>query len=139
MAYEYEIKSGQRVYIENTNGYLYKSTVININEYREPSMRVSLQVDGIEDIVFTGLENIKIMEDKKMTFETLTVIELLLSASNYPEDKCDKIRDELSTMDKKTKAFNKISDVIKKAKFYDRDTALDVIEIVDELEDTNNE
>ena len=70
-----------------------------------------------------------------MTFETLTVIELLLSVSNYPEDKCDKIRDELSTMDKKAKAFNKISDVIKKAEFYDRDTALDVIEIVDELEE----
>ena len=70
-----------------------------------------------------------------MTFETLTVIELLLSVSNYPEYKCDKIRDELSTMDKKSKAFNKISDVIKKAEFYDRDTALDVIEIVDELED----
>ena len=64
MAYDYEIKSGQRVFIENTNGQLYKATVININEYREPSMRVSLQVDGIEDIVFTGLENIKIMEDK---------------------------------------------------------------------------
>ena len=74
-----------------------------------------------------------------MTFETLTVIELLLSVSNYPEDKCDKIRDELSTMNKKSKAFNKISDVIKKAEFYDRDTALEVIEIVDELEDTNNE
>lgn len=43
-----------------------------------------------------------------MTFETLTVIELLLSVSNYPEDKCDKIRDELSTMDKKTKAFDKL-------------------------------
>ena len=64
MGYEYEIKSGQRVYIEDTNGNLYKATVININEYREPSMCVSLQVDGIEDIVFTGLENIKIMEDK---------------------------------------------------------------------------
>ena len=70
-----------------------------------------------------------------MTFETLTVIELLLSASNYPEDKCDKIRDELSTMDKKAKAFNKISDVIKNYEFYDRDTALEVKEIVDELED----
>ena len=43
-----------------------------------------------------------------MTFETLTVIELLLSVSNYPEDKCDKIRDELSTMDKKAKAFDEI-------------------------------
>ena len=74
-----------------------------------------------------------------MTFETLTVIELLLSVSNYPEDKCDKIRDELSTMDKKTKAFNKISDVIKKAEFYDRDTALDIIEIVEDLEDKQND
>lgn len=70
-----------------------------------------------------------------MTFETLTVIELLLSASNYPEDKCDKIREELSTMDKKAKAFNEILDVIKKAEFYDRDTALDIIEIVEDLED----
>ena len=48
-----------------------------------------------------------------MTFETLTVIELLLSVSNYPEDKCDKIRDELSTMDKKAEAFNKIRNVDK--------------------------
>ena len=46
-----------------------------------------------------------------MTFETLTVIELLLSVSNYPEDKCDKIRDELSTMDKKAKAFDEIRSV----------------------------
>lgn len=70
-----------------------------------------------------------------MTFKTLTVIELLLSVSNYPEDKCDKIRDELSTMDKKVKALDKIFDVIKKTEFYDRDTALEVKEIVDELED----
>ncbi len=52
-----------------------------------------------------------------MTFETLTVIELLLSASNYPEDKCDKIRDELSTMDKKAKAFDEVKEfIIKKLK-----------------------
>lgn len=49
-----------------------------------------------------------------MTFETLTVIELLLSASNYPEDKCDKIRDELSTMDKKAKAWDKHLETVKK-------------------------
>lgn len=42
---------------------------------------------------------------------------------------------ELKDVYHKAKAFNKISDVIKKAEFYDRDTALDVIEIVDELED----
>ena len=52
-----------------------------------------------------------------MTFETLTVIELLLSVSNYPEDKCDKIRDELSTMDKKAKAFDEVKEfIIKKLK-----------------------
>ena len=74
-----------------------------------------------------------------MTFETLTVIELLLSASNYPEYKCDKIRDELSTMNKKSKAFNEISQVFKKVTIYNTATALEVKEIVDELEDTNNE
>ncbi|MDW3949146.1 hypothetical protein QI320_03405 [Staphylococcus saprophyticus] len=35
----------------------------------------------------------------------------------------------------KAKAFDEISDVIKRAEFYDRDTALDVIEIVEDLED----
>ena len=70
-----------------------------------------------------------------MTFETLTVIELLLSASNYPEYKCDKIRDELSTMDKKTKAFDEISQVFKKVTIYNTATALEVKEIVDDLED----
>ena len=74
-----------------------------------------------------------------MTFETLTVIELLLSVSNYPEDKCDKIRDELSTMDKKSKAFNEISQVFKKVTIYNTATALEVKEILDKLEDTNNE
>lgn len=44
-------------------------------------------------------------------------------------------KQELKEVYRKAKAFNKISDVIKKAEFYDRDTALDVIEIVDELED----
>ena len=52
-----------------------------------------------------------------MTFETLIVIELLLSVSNYPEDKCDKIRDEISTMDKKAKAFDEVKEfIIKKLK-----------------------
>ena len=70
-----------------------------------------------------------------MTFETLTVIEILISASNYPEDKCDKIRDELSTMDKKAKAFNEISQVFKKVTIYNTATALEVKEILDKLED----
>lgn len=64
MMEEFEIKKNQRVYFENACGHLFKATVININEYREPSMRISLQVDGIEDIVFTSLKNIKLMEEK---------------------------------------------------------------------------
>lgn len=44
-------------------------------------------------------------------------------------------KQELKEVYAKAKAFNEISEVIKKAEFYDRDTALDVIEIVDELED----
>ena len=63
MVAEFEIKKNRRVRFENAFGHLSKATVININEYREPSMRVSLQVDGIEDIVFTSLKNIRLMEE----------------------------------------------------------------------------
>lgn len=44
-------------------------------------------------------------------------------------------KNELKDVYAKAKAFDEISDVIKKAEFYDRDTALDVIEIVEDLED----
>ena len=64
MRYEIEIKSGQKVYIENANGQVYKATVINVNYYREPSMTIALHVTGVPDVVFTGLENIKILEEK---------------------------------------------------------------------------
>ena len=47
----------------------------------------------------------------------------------------DKESKELHEVYRKAKAFNKISDVIKKAEFYDRDTALNIIEIVEDLED----
>ncbi|UXU79072.1 hypothetical protein MUA27_05535 [Mammaliicoccus sciuri] len=46
MVEEFEIKKNQRVHFVNAFGHLFKATVININEYREPSMRVSLQVDA---------------------------------------------------------------------------------------------
>lgn len=64
MGYDDELKPGQRVYVESVNGSLYKATVINVNYYREPSMSVSLHVDGVRDVVFAGLEDIKILEDK---------------------------------------------------------------------------
>lgn len=47
--------------------------------------------------------------------------------------------DELKEVYAKAKAFNEISDVIKKAEFYDRDTALDIIEIVEDLEEKQND
>ncbi|NKD48200.1 hypothetical protein [Mammaliicoccus sciuri] len=50
-----------------------------------------------------------------------------------------RMADEVEEVYAKAKAFNKISDVIKRAEFYDRDTALDVIEIVEDLEDKLNE
>lgn len=44
------------------------------------------------------------------------------------------IADEVEEVYAKARAFDEISDVIKKEDFYDRDTALNIIEIVDELE-----
>lgn len=44
------------------------------------------------------------------------------------------ISDEVEEVYAKARAFDEISDVIKKEDFYDRDTALNIIEIVDELE-----
>ena len=46
-----------------------------------------------------------------------------------------RMADEVKDAYAKAKAFDEISDVIKKAEFYDRDTALDIIEIVEDLED----
>lgn len=44
------------------------------------------------------------------------------------------ISDEVEEVYAKARAFDEISDVIKKEDFYDRDTALNIIEILDELE-----
>lgn len=50
-----------------------------------------------------------------------------------------RMADEVREVYAKAKAFNEISDVIKKAEFYDRDTALDIIEIVEDLEEKQND
>lgn len=63
------------------------------------------------------------------------LIELRLITEGYNPNEETKAVEELEETYAKAKAFDEISDVIKKAEFYDRDTALDVIEIVDELED----
>ncbi|MEB8131535.1 hypothetical protein [Mammaliicoccus sciuri] len=46
---------------------------------------------------------------------------------------------ELREVYAKAKAFDEIKEVIKKSEFYDRDTALDIIEIVEDLEDKQND
>ena len=51
------------------------------------------------------------------------------------EESLERQVDGIDMLERKAKAFDKISDVIKKAEFYDRDTALDIIEIVEDLED----
>ena len=65
--------------------------------------------------------------------------EIIWSNEDYWCIDNDKESNELREVYAKAKAFNKISDVIKKAGFYDRDTALDIIEIVEDLEDKQND
>lgn len=55
--------------------------------------------------------------------------------SNCSKETRINIKNGLDELNAKAKAFDEISDVIKKAEFYDRDTALDIIEIVECLED----
>lgn len=61
--------------------------------------------------------------------------EIIWSNEDYWCIDNDKELKELHEVYRKAKAFNEISDVIKKAEFYDRDTALDIIEIVEDLEE----
>ena len=65
-------------------------------------------------------------------------LELFRCGNHFREYDAEVIK-ELEEVYAKAKAFNEISDVIKKAEFYDRDTALDVIEIVEDLEDKQND
>ncbi|OEK55956.1 hypothetical protein [Staphylococcus equorum] len=44
---------------------------------------------------------------------------------------------EIDEIYAKAKAFDEISNMLKQREYYDRDTALDVVEIVDEFEEDN--
>ncbi|ASN72430.1 hypothetical protein AB6F27_05570 [Staphylococcus saprophyticus] len=44
--------------------------------------------------------------------------------------------DEISELERKAKAMDEISNMLKRCDYYDRDTALDVIEIVDKYEES---
>lgn len=68
-------------------------------------------------------------------YENTVVAELTSLGMEYNSNAHYEMADEVGDVYAKAKAFDKISDVIKKAEFYDRDTALDIIEIVEDLED----
>lgn len=69
-----------------------------------------------------------------MEYEKL-ILSLLTSLAVKKRNKAYYIiADEVEEVYAKARAFDEISDVIKKEEFYDRDTALNIIEIVDELE-----
>lgn len=68
-------------------------------------------------------------------YENDVVSELEQFGVEYQSNGYYEMAGEVEEVYAKAKAFNEISDVIKKAEFYDRDTALDIIEIVEDLED----
>ena len=72
--------------------------------------------------------------DHEKKIRSWVELELFRYGHHFPEYDAEVIK-ELREVYAKAKAFNEISDVIKKAEFYDRDTALDIIEIVEDLED----
>ncbi|PTK27544.1 DUF1024 family protein [Mammaliicoccus sciuri] len=68
-------------------------------------------------------------------YEDTVVAELTSLGMQYNSNAHYEMADEVEEVYAKAKAFDEIKDVIKKAEFYDRDTALDIIEIVEDLED----
>lgn len=72
-------------------------------------------------------------------YENTVVAELTSLGMEYNSNAHYEMADEVEEVYAKAKAFDEISDVIKKAEFYDRDTALDIIEIVEDLEEKQND
>ncbi len=72
-------------------------------------------------------------------YENTVVAELTGLGMEYNSNAHYEMADEVEEVYAKAKAFDEISDVIKKAEFYDRDTVLDIIEIVEDLEDKQND
>lgn len=70
---------------------------------------------------------------KIIMYDTENQTQLILQAGD--EESLKKQVEGIDMLERKAKAFDEISDVIKRSEFYDRDTALDVIEIVEDLED----
>lgn len=52
------VKVGDMVIASDLNGVQFKGKIININEYRPPEVKYALDIDGFDDIVFVGDEQI---------------------------------------------------------------------------------
>jgi hypothetical protein len=48
----YKVKD--KVIVKDYKGNEYKGEIVNINDYREPSMKYAIYIDGFEDYVFVG-------------------------------------------------------------------------------------
>lgn len=47
-------KVGDIVIVKDLKGNKYKGEIININDYREPRMKYAVDIDGFNDYVFIG-------------------------------------------------------------------------------------
>lgn len=59
-----ELKVGDRVAIRNNKGiFIGKGTIVNINEFREPSMIYAIEADFYKsDFIFAGEEHLTILK-----------------------------------------------------------------------------
>lgn len=48
----YKVKD--KIILKDLKGNKYKGEIININDYREPSMKYAVGIDGFDDYVFIG-------------------------------------------------------------------------------------
>lgn len=51
------IEVNQKVLVRDYKGSLFPGKIVNINEYREPSMKYAVDI-GADDLVFVGRNNI---------------------------------------------------------------------------------
>ena len=59
-----EMKVNDRVLVKDNQGTKWLETIININDYREPSMRYCVDLDDYaEEYIFVGDDNIELAED----------------------------------------------------------------------------
>ena len=52
-------KVGDKIIVVDFNGNEFNAEIININEYREPRHKYAIYINGFDDYVFVGENNIK--------------------------------------------------------------------------------